>query len=120
MAMEAGVDSSRFDIWTRRRFGIAAGGLAAVIAGLVAANDVDAKRKNKSKKKRRRRKRCRKLLRSCTPGGKPCCRENACEPIDFENGGFLCCKPFGKSCSDGEECCSGVCLTPENICQGLA
>jgi hypothetical protein len=111
------MDGTRFDAWTRRRFGLVAGGIGVSLLGLKGRDAAGAKRKNtKNKKKRRRRKRCKKLLQPCTIGGKSCCNGNDCETI---NGGRFCCKPFGKSCSDGAECCSAVCLTPQNTCAGL-
>ncbi|MCD6033588.1 MAG: hypothetical protein K0S78_5774 [Thermomicrobiales bacterium] len=112
------MDGTRFDAWTRRRLGLVAGGIGALLLGLDEPHEAGAGRKGKKsgKKRRRKRKRCKKLLQPCTIGGKKCCRGNSCEPI---NGGQFCCKPFGKSCSDGAECCSDLCLTPQNTCSGL-
>ena len=45
------MDDSRFDAWTRRRFGLAAGGLSASLLGLVSLDDAAAKKKRKKKKK---------------------------------------------------------------------
>jgi hypothetical protein len=112
------MDGTRFDAWTRRRFGLVAGGIGALLLGLDGRDETAARRKGtkNTKKRGRKRKRCKKLLQPCTIGGKTCCKGNDCEPI---NGGQFCCKPFGKSCSDDAECCSALCLTPQNTCAGL-
>ena len=51
------MDGSRFDAWTRRRFGLAAGGAIGSLLGLQIAGSDDAEAK-------KRKKRCRKLRRS--------------------------------------------------------
>lgn len=43
------MNGSRFDVWTRRRFGLATGGLAASFLGLATVNELEAKRKRKRK-----------------------------------------------------------------------
>jgi hypothetical protein len=43
------MDGSQFDVWTRRNFSLAAGGLSAV---LLAVAGVEAKKKRKKKKRR--------------------------------------------------------------------
>jgi hypothetical protein len=43
--------SSRFDAWTRRQFGLAAGGLAAALLGVAPGTNTDAKKKKRKKKK---------------------------------------------------------------------
>ncbi|MCA9877764.1 MAG: hypothetical protein KC442_08280, partial [Thermomicrobiales bacterium] len=65
------MDDKQFDQWTRRRFGLAAGGAAATALGLLGAiglsdHDADARKnhnKNKNRKgnKRKRKDKCRKL-----------------------------------------------------------
>jgi hypothetical protein len=70
------MDDARFDAWTRRRFGLAAGGLAVVLGELV-WGDAAAKKKHKHKHKRTKCKsqqtRCHKqcFKGNCCPG-KPC------------------------------------------------
>jgi N-acetylglucosamine-6-sulfatase len=49
------MDDSLFDAWTRRHFGLAAGGSLATLLGLLRLDETDAK--NKKKKRRRKRKR---------------------------------------------------------------
>lgn len=39
------MDGWRFDSWTRRAFGIAAGGLVAALAGLILLDSADAKKR---------------------------------------------------------------------------
>ncbi len=57
------MDGSTFDAWTRRRFGLAAGGVLAALASLHGASA-----------KKKRGKRCKKLCAGCKPGGKrKCC-----------------------------------------------
>ena len=41
------MDGSRFDAWTRRRFGVAAGGLAGSFLPLAGWDDAEAKKKEK-------------------------------------------------------------------------
>ena len=92
------MDGSRFDVWTRRRFGAAAGGLAASLLGLAHLDAVQAKKHHK--------KRCVKLLKSCNPGGRKCCHGNRCESLDLgSEGSFFCCKPADKPCQTNSECC---------------
>jgi hypothetical protein len=50
------MDGSRFDTWTRRRFGLAAGGLATALLGLVTLDDLEARKKRRRKKKKRKKK----------------------------------------------------------------
>ena len=64
------MDSSRFDTWTRRRFGLATGGMVATLARLASPADADAKNKNKQKKKTKKKQRCRKLGQICRQTGK--------------------------------------------------
>jgi hypothetical protein len=102
------VDGSRFDAWTRRRFGLAAGGLAGSLLALVHAgqDDVTATKKKKKKKK----KRCGRLGAFCNPDGKPgCCGGLTCDIRFF--GTPFCCVRGGESCETGHECCSGECTT---------
>ena len=46
------MDNARFDAWPRRRFGLAAGGLAATVLALARGEDAQARKKKKKKKKR--------------------------------------------------------------------
>jgi hypothetical protein len=92
------MDGLRFDLWTRRRFGLAAGGLAAFLASPL--NGV-------AKKKKKKKKRCTKLGVPCE-GAKKCCGQLRC---DITGGGTtsqtkLCCKLQG-SCRFNADCCEG-------------
>ena len=64
------MDGTRFDAWTRRRFGAVAGGLAGSLLMLAGHDDAEAKKKKKK---------CKKLGQPCQPGGKrKCCHHNLC------------------------------------------
>lgn len=93
------MDASRFDVWTRRRVGLASGGALASLVMLAALPAADAK-----KKKRKKKKRCRKLGATCTPGAKrKCCGDLLCaQPSMLDT---LCCKGEGASCQEDFECC---------------
>jgi hypothetical protein len=66
------MDDSHFDQWTRRAFGLAAGGLTASVFALTRLDTLDAKKKGKGKKRRRRKK---KRLNVCV--GKNACQSLA-------------------------------------------
>ena len=108
------MDSSRFDTWTRRRFGLAAGGMAATLARLTSPADADARNKKKKKKKNKKKKQqCRTLGQVCRQTGKRkrCCQGKQCEDVDGQD--FRCCKALGQPCAEGDECCSGWCIQDE-------
>ncbi len=91
------MDGPQFDAWTRRRFGLAAGGLAAALAEW---HTTDARKK-------RKRKRCRKFGKPCTRGAKrKCCGKLRCD-VHSGNGSqqTVCCKTEGKSCEQVTDCC---------------
>lgn len=108
------MDGSRFDAWTRRRFGLAAGGVAAALTGLIPTGE-DAAAKNKRKK------RCRKLGQVCTPGGKKkCCGDRFCARSFTFTVADRCCKGGGERCTGEEDatCCTGLCtLAGECFCK---
>ncbi len=106
------MDGLRFDAWTRRRFGLAAGGAVATLLGLLGSGTDDAKAKKK---------RCRKLGKLCTQGGKKkCCGNRFCaRPFTF-TAADRCCKGGGEPCTGDEDptCCTGVCtLAGECFCK---
>jgi hypothetical protein len=105
LGKETLVDETRCDGWTRRRFGAAAGGLAAALLGLARLDRVQAKKPHK--------KRCVKLRKSCHPDGRKCCHGALCESFDAgSTGSFLCCKPENTPCKHDSECCPGFgCVT---------
>jgi hypothetical protein len=108
------MNDSRFDIWTRRRFGLAAGGALAALARLASPEDADGKKDKEKNKSKKRKKRCRKVGQVCRQSGKrkQCCTGKAC--ADFDGQTFRCCKNLGQSCTGGGECCSGWCI--EDAC----
>jgi hypothetical protein len=98
------MDGSRFDSWTRRRIGLAAGGMAATLAGLFSA---DANKKKKRRKNKKRRK-CKKLRESCVDGGRRCCHGRTCggNPAN----GTFCCQQGRESCRGNGDCCNLQCF----------
>lgn len=109
------MDGSRFDAWTRRRVGLAAGGLTVGLLGLTGLAETEAKKKHKKK--------CKKLGIGCNTTGKKqrCCADLLCEPSTTV-GGNRCCLDDGKACSNTNDCCSGFCLDSRcqpNLCKTL-
>jgi hypothetical protein len=98
------MDPSRFDAWTRRRCGTAAGGLLALLIGL--RNPAA----SAAKKRKKRKKRCKRLGDSCAIGGKrKCCADLRCDFVGLDSTlQTFCCHTEGKSCSEDTECCSGL------------
>jgi hypothetical protein len=98
------MDGSAFDAWTRRRFGLAAGGVAASLLALAYSPGAQAK------KKRKKRKRCRQLRAACSPGSKKkCCKAFRCLPTTFMGSDFRCCKDLDAPCGADDECCTSNC-----------
>jgi hypothetical protein len=131
------MDETQFDAWTRRRFGLAAGGAAtAALAGLLGSiglseEDAEAARKHrnnnnnknrkKNKNKNKNKKQCRKLGQSCdeTRKKQQCCSNTQlCAQVADLGSGNFCCKQLSQNCSSNEDCCgsnrcrSGICQTP--------
>ena len=96
------MDGTRFDGWTRRRFGVAAGGMAVALLGPGRATGSEAQ------KHKRRKKRCQKLGEACVPGGKRrCCHGRACGgPLEAR----FCCKQGGEPCAGPGACCNLTCV----------
>ena len=99
------MDGSRFDAWTRRRFGIAVGG-ATLAESISLISGIAAKRK----------KRCKRLGKPCSPGGRKCCKTLKCRDIGDPNPDFRCCRPDGQSCANSDQCCSG-CNSETHRCE---
>jgi hypothetical protein len=97
---ERAMDVTHFDAWTRRRFGLAAGGLLSALFTLdlpmVTAKKKKRKKKRCSKHKRRCQGTCIKRSQCCGDGDCPpgtfCCR-GACASLDSpcEEGGLYAC-----------------------------
>jgi hypothetical protein len=112
------MDGPRFDLWTRRRFGQVATGLAASALAALGVSETEAR-----KKRKRRKKRCKRHLDPCQQSGKrKCCNDLRC---DFQSGEMsaqtVCCKTLGKPCSKRSDCCAGLCCEEEedSVCQLL-
>jgi hypothetical protein len=100
------MDGSRFDAWTRRRFGLAAGGLAGSLVALESAKVATA-----SQKKKKKQRRCKKDGQDCG-GRQKCCEDLICRPIEGLVGRH-CCRDIDQPCTAMVQCCSGVC---EGVC----
>jgi hypothetical protein len=100
------MDDSRFDVWTRRRFGLAAGGLAAILLG------------DEAVAKKKRKKRCRKKGANC--GGKrKCCRRLRCaETGEVGIPVRRCCTddPTATCRSDADCCLPLACSPMTSLC----
>ena len=125
------MDDVQFDTWTRRRFGLAAGGAAASVLGLLGAiglseDEAEAARKNNKNKnrknnKRKRKPKCRKLGDTCNDDrrNQQCCSSTQlCAQVQDLGSGNFCCKQLGANCSQNTDCCgknrcrNGACQTP--------
>lgn len=105
------MDDVRFDLWTRRGFGLAAGSLFAALLALASVDDVMARKKRK--------RRCTKHEKRC---GKKCIKGSCCPG--------KACGELGESCEcgrtvEGKSFCftaliNGVCLQCESsaACEG--
>ena len=106
------MDGSRFDRWTRRRFGHVAGITLAALLGCPAPQAATAKRK------RRRKQRCTRPGDRCTRGGKSkCCRGRLCAPTDVDRQRKpVCCQDEGEPCRTADDCCYGF-VCPTGVCE---
>lgn len=84
------MDGSRFDAWTRRQFGFAAGGLLAAVVASRLEDVGAAKKKHKKRRCGKRKKRCQ---GTCIPRSQ-CCGD----------------------CPSGTYCCEGECIRLETCC----
>jgi hypothetical protein len=108
------MDGARFDAWTRRAFGLAAGGALAALFGRGGLMDVAVgkkrKNKNKMKKKKTSRRTCKPLRFSCQPGDNTkqrCCPGLACDAVEGLSGP-RCCQGYQTTCGDDSECCGSA------------
>ena len=95
------MDGSGFDAWTRRRFGMAAGGLAASVAAMAGFGNAKAKKKKKGTNCCNRGKDC------GTPGDpdRKCCTNFLC----MNNPQECFCKSTMQPCTFNVQCCSNKC-----------
>ena len=103
------MEGSRFDAWTRRGFGVAAGGLAGTILAQAAIPGAKAGKK---------RKRCGKQNDQCNDGKKKCCCGYHCEA--FDSGPRRCCRAADFPASSDQDCCSGRRELGRCICKTLS
>jgi hypothetical protein len=108
------MDGSRFDAWTRRRFGGAVVGALAMVAGLsakpvVADGDLRRKRKKRHARKRFDHRACEPHRTSCNPENERrlCCAPLACGEVP-ELGGHHCCARRFQSCTLDSDCCNNT------------
>jgi hypothetical protein len=99
----------RFDLWTRRRFGLAASGFAALLLGVAPRPDADAK---KGKKKR-----CMKVGNACRKSNKAkrCCRGLACDVTPGGPGRSCCHRQRRTLCNNEFECCGDQVVCSDRI-----
>ena len=101
------VDGSHFDTWTRRTFGLAAGGAAlSGLLGLAGLDEAQARRNRRRRNKKKQQ--CRKIGQSCNEAtkGQQCCKSGQlCANVSGLGSGNFCCKQAGSSCTTSTECC---------------
>jgi hypothetical protein len=104
------MDGSQFDRWTRRRFGLAAGGILATLFGATTPRA--------EARKTRRKKRCAKLGYACRSDSKrKCCKGLTCDLADLDSGAVtVCCRSEGRSCQTPEDCCRDF-VCPNGLCE---
>jgi hypothetical protein len=126
------MDDGRFDAWTRRRFGLATGGLLAAVLGL-AAVDEGAAKKHKHKHKHHHKHKPKKTCQpdetlcgtACVAG--TCCPGTACGAncdcfLTVEDTSF-CSPTFAlivcEQCESSADCPEGFQCVPDTGCPGL-
>lgn len=90
------MDGGRFDAWTRRRFGLVAGGLVASLLGMPRLEPAAAGK-------------CRDLRQPCGKR-KPCCKGKNLKcgtTLDLPEGQH-CCRPVQGRCEIGNQCCGAL------------
>ena len=102
------MDALRFDAWTRRRIGLAAGGLA---ASLLARDSPE------SAARKRKKKRCVQVGAPCRNAKKArrCCRGLACDVTPGGPGRACCHRQRQTACNDDFECCGDQVLCTDRI-----
>ncbi|MFN8590208.1 MAG: hypothetical protein U0031_02020 [Thermomicrobiales bacterium] len=113
------MDGAVFDRWTRRRFGLAAGGMVAALTRRGEPDDTVARKRRKI--------RCKRLGDRCTPGSKrKCCKDLKCDLTFASSPDAVCCKQEGEICQADGECCdirrrcrTNGCSNPDLACCGV-
>jgi hypothetical protein len=97
------MDGKIFDAWTRRRFGLVAGGLTASLLGMVQRENAEAGQ-------------CKDLREKCGKR-KTCCKKKnlKCGKVNDDLENKRCCRPVQGRCEDANECCGGGTLICDNI-----
>ena len=107
------MDGNRFDAWTRRRVGLAAGGVLAAFLALSERDEAAARRRRRRK---RRKPRCLALGRTCNADDERCCGSLACDWVDLVSVDPVCCRPDGAACTPETTCCSSNCDAQSRTC----
>jgi hypothetical protein len=103
-AKEPPVDDILFDAWTRRRFGLAAGGIAAAFASLAHPDPAPAKRKRCKKREKRCGGKC---VKGTWCPGKRCGGDDFCRCGRTIGGRTICFQPIAalcKQCNGDVDC----------------
>ena len=115
------MDPSRFDAWTRRRFGAAAASAVTALLGARAEEGARARRK-KRKRRSRTKHRCEQLRTPCNPRNdrELCCNGLACGLVP-ELGGHHCCRWRYVECEINADCCGNLrCAGAPGFCDVVA
>jgi hypothetical protein len=115
------MERSRFDSWTRRRFGATAAGAITVLFGLGEDESARAKRKNKRKKRKRGKPnlRCEQLRTPCNPRNdrELCCDGLSCGIVPELGTGHHCCRWRFNDCESDADCCNNLrCVGSPGFC----
>ncbi|MGH2618031.1 MAG: hypothetical protein ACRDJC_22615 [Thermomicrobiales bacterium] len=126
------MDGSRFDLWTRRRFGRLAGGTLAALLGAIAPQKTEAKKRRKKKRRKPPQQRCQSTRQACSTSGEPrCCGSLVCDDNGCV-GDPVCLQSEGGPCGDGCDCRLGLecsertgntcrqCSLPQMPCESAA
>jgi hypothetical protein len=98
----------RFEAWTRRRVGRAAGGLLTLLTLHGFSDDAAGKNRKRRKRKRNRNRRCLALQQPCRTGKQQphCCADLACDETKTLDGlVHRCCRRLRDACDSVADCC---------------
>jgi hypothetical protein len=109
------VEQTRFDSWTRRRFGVAVGGLSGALLAMTGGAATEAKKKKKCKKTT-----CCTAVRGSCSTSDECCSPATCGQRTGIEGITVCCIPAGQPCTNipGSqlECCGSLECNSSFVC----